>query len=113
MKFIEIFERNEQKADALQEKYGLNMTMRDLYASELITETEAIKLQTFVDKIRPTRTGDEEVDTKLFEAFYAETEALNLTEDLITDPGAKKIYDGGSLNIREALELQRIRSLNS
>lgn len=113
MESIDIFDRNEQKADALQEKYGLNMTMRDLYASEIITEAEAIKLQAFVDKIRPVRTGDEEVDTKLFEAFYAETEALNLTEDLITNPGVKKIYNGGSLNIREALELQRLRSLNS
>ena len=31
---IDIFDKNEEKADALQEKYGLNMTMRDLYACE-------------------------------------------------------------------------------
>lgn len=113
MKFIEIFERNEQKADALQEKYGLNMTMRDLYASELITEAEAIKLQKFVDKIHPVHTGDFDTDLKLDEAYDRETSVMNLTEHMLIEPTAKMLYNSGSLDIREALELQRIRSIRS
>ena len=35
---------------------------------------------------------------------------MNLTEDMITEPAAKMLYGSGSLNIREALELQRIRA---
>ena len=111
MSTIEVFLKNEQKADALQEKYGLNMTMRDLYAWETITESEAIKLQEFVDKTRPNYTGDWDTDIKLAEAYDKETSAMNLTEHMIVEPTAKMLYNSGSLNIREALELQRIRSL--
>lgn len=107
---IEIFLKNEQKADALQEKYGLNMTVRDLYACETITEFEAIELQKFVDKIRPNYTGDWDTDIKLSEAYDRETAAMNLTEHMITESTAKMLYNSGSLNIREALELQRIRA---
>ena len=107
---IEIFIKNEQKADALQEKYGLNMTMRDLYACETITEFEAIELQKFVDKTRPDYTGDWDTDIKLSEAYDRETSAMKLTENMIIEPTAKMLYNSGSLGIREALELQRIRA---
>ena len=106
---LEIFIKNEQKADALQEKYGLNMTMRDLYACETITEAEAIELQKFVDKTRPY-TSDWDTLVKIHEAYDKETADMNLTEDMITEPTAKMLYESGSLNIREALELQRIRA---
>ena len=107
---IEIFIKNEQKADALQEKYGLNMTFRDLYACETITEFEAIELQKFVDKTRPNYTGDWDTDVKLHEAYDKETAAMNLTESMLIEPTAKMLYNSGSLDIREALELQRIRA---
>ena len=107
---LEIFIKNEQKADALQDKYGLNMTLRDLYAWETITESEAIKLQKFVDKTRPVHTGDFDTDLKLDEAYDRETSAMNLTEHMIIEPTAKMLYNSGSLDIREALELQRIRA---
>lgn len=113
MSTIEVFLKNEQKADTLQEKYGLNMTIRDLYAWETITESEAIKLHEFVDKNRPNYTGDWDTDIKLAEAYDRETSAMNLTEHMIVEPTAKMLYNSGSLDIREALELQRIRSLNS
>ena len=108
--WIDIFNKNEQKADALQEKYGLNMTFRDLYAGEMITEFEAIELQKFVDKTRPNYTGDWDTDIKLREAYDKETADMNLTEDMITEPTAKMLYESGSLDIRQALELQRIRT---
>ena len=108
--WIDIFNKNEQKADALQEKYGLNMTFRDLYAGETITEFEAIELQKFVDKTRPNYTGDWDTDVKLREAYDKETTDMNLTEDMITEPTAKMLYESGSLEIRQALELQRIRA---
>ena len=107
--WIDIFNKNEQKADALQEKYGLNMTLRDLYAGETITESEAIQLQKFVDKTRPY-TNDWDTLVKLHEAYDKETADMNLTEDMITEPTAKMLYDSGSLDIRQALELQRIRT---
>ena len=107
--WIDIFNKNEQKADALQEKYGLNMTFRDLYAGETITEFEAIELQKFFDKTRPN-TGDWDTDTKIHEAYDKETADMNLTEDMITEPTAKMLYESGSLDIRQALELQRIRT---
>ena len=107
---IDIFDKNEEKADALQEKYSLNMTMRDLYACETITEAEAIELQKFVDKTRPNYTGDWDTDIKLREAYDKETADMNLTEDMIAEPTAKMLYEHGCLNIREALELQRIRA---
>ena len=113
MSTIEVFLKNEQKADALQEQYGLNMTIRDLYAWETITESEAIKLQEFVDKTRPVHTGDFDTDLKLDEAYDRETNALMLTENMLIDSTAKMLYNSGSLDIREALELQRIRSLRS
>ena len=113
MSTIEVFLKNEQKADALQEQYGLNMTFRDLYAWETITESEAIKLQKFVNKIHPVHTGDFDADLKLDEAYDRETSAMNLTEHMIIEPTAKMLYNSGSLDIREALELQRIRSLRS
>ena len=106
---LEIFIKNEQKADALQGKYGLNMTFRDLYAWETITEFEAIELQKFVDKTRPN-TGDWDTDVKIHEAYDKETADMNLTEDMITEPTAKMLYESGSLDIRQALELQRIRA---
>ena len=108
--WINIFNKNEQKADALQEKYGLNMTFRDLYAGETITEFEAIGLQKFVDKTRPNYTGDWDTDVKLREAYDKETADMNLTEDMITEPTANMLYESGSLDIRQALELQRIRT---
>ena len=108
--WIDIFNKNEQKADALQEKYGLNMTFRDLYAGETITEFEAIELQKFVDKTRPNYTGDWDTDVKLHEAYDKETVAMNLTESMLIEPTAKMLYNSGSLDIREALELQRIRA---
>ena len=108
--WIDIFNKNEQKADALQEKYGLNMTFRDLYAGETITEFEAIELQKFFDKTRPHYTGDWDTDVKLHEAYDRETAAMNLTEHMIIEPTAKMLYNSGSLDIREALELQRIRA---
>ena len=107
---LEVFEKNEQKADALQEKYGLNMTMRDLYACETITEAEAIELQKFVDKTRPDYTGDWDTDVKLQKAYDKETAAMNLIESMLVEPTAKMLYESGSLDIREALELQRIRA---
>jgi hypothetical protein len=107
---LEIFIKNEQKADALQEKYGLNMTFRDLYACETITEFEAIELQKFFDKTRPNYTGDWDTDVKLHEAYDKETVAMNLTESMLIEPTAKMLYESGSLDIREALELQRIRA---
>lgn len=113
MSTIEVFLKNEQKADTLQEKYGLNMTMRDLYAWETITESEAIKLQEFVDKTRPNYTDNWDIDVELAEAYDRETFAMNLTEHMIVEPTAKMLYNSGSLDIREALELQRIRSLRS
>ena len=106
---IDIFNKNEEKADALQEKYGLNMTMRDLYAGETITEFEAIELQKFVDKTRPN-TGDWDTDTKIHEAYDKETVAMNLTESMLVEPTSKMLYESGSLDIRQALELQRIRA---
>ena len=106
---IDIFDKNEEKADALQEKYGLNMTMRDLYAGETITEAEAIELQKFVDKTRPY-TNDWDTLVKIHEAYDKETADMNLTEDMITEPTAKMLYESGCLDIRQALELQRIRT---
>jgi hypothetical protein len=80
-----------------------------LYAGETITEFEAIELQKFFDKTRPN-TGDWDTDTKIHEAYYKETADMNLTEDMITEPTAKMLYESGSLDIRQALELQRIRA---
>ena len=108
--WIDIFNKNEQKADALQEKYGLNMTFRDLYAGETITEFEAIELQKFFDKTRPNYTGDWDTDVKLREAYDKETAAMNLTESMLIESTAKMLYESGSLDIRQALELQRIRA---
>ena len=108
---LEIFIKNEQKADALQEKYGLNMTFRDLYACETITEAEAIELQKFFDKTRPY-TNDWDTLVKIHEAYDKETADMNLTEDMITEPTAKMLYESGCLDIRQALELQRIRAQN-
>ena len=107
--WIDIFNKNEQKADALQEKYGLNMTFRDLYAGETITEFEAIELQKFVDKTRPY-TRDWETLVKIHEAYDKETADMNLTESMLVEPTAKMLYESGSLDIRQALELQRIRA---
>ena len=107
--WIDIFNKNEQKADALQEKYGLNMTFRDLYAGETITEAEAIELQKFVDKTRPY-TRDWDTLVKIHEAYDKETADMNLTESMLIEPTAKMLYNSGSLDIREALELQRIRA---
>ena len=109
--WIDIFNKNEQKADALQEKYGLNMTFRDLYAGETITEFEAIELQKFVDKTRPY-TNDWDTLVKIHEEYDKETADMNLTEDMITEPTAKMLYESGCLDIRQALELQRIRAQN-
>ena len=86
------------------------MTFRDLYAGETITEFEAIELQKFVDKTRPNYTDDWDTDIKLAEAYDRETSAMNLTEHMIIEPTAKMLYNSGSLDIREALELQRIRA---
>ena len=107
--WINIFNKNEQKADALQEKYGLNMTFRDLYAGETITEFEAIELQKFFDKTRPY-TSDWATLVKIHEAYDKETADMNLTESMLVEPTAKMLYNSGSLDIREALELQRIRA---
>jgi hypothetical protein len=38
---------------------------------------------------------------------------MNLTEHMLIEPTAKMLYNSGSLDIREALELQRIRSIRS
>ena len=107
--WIDIFNKNEQKADALQEKYGLNMTFRDLYAGETITEFEAIELQKFFDKTRPY-TSDWDTLVKIHEAYDKETADMNLTESMLVEPTAKMLYESGSLDIRQALELQRIRA---
>ena len=106
---LKIFIKNEQKADALQEKYGLNMTFRDLYAGETITEFEAIELQKFFDKTRPY-TSDWDTLVKIHEAYDKETADMNLTESMLVEPTAKILYESGSLDIRQALELQRIRA---
>lgn len=108
--WFDIFNKNEQKADALQEKYGLNMTFRDLYACEDLTEEEAIGLQQYRDRTYPKYTGIEEIDSKLMEDFEKEYASWDLDESKLTDSKAKDLYESCCLDIDEALELQRIRT---
>ena len=57
---------------------------------------------TALDKLKPS--------INLNEAYDKETAAMNLTESMLIEPTAKMLYEGGSLDIRQAFELQRIRA---
>jgi hypothetical protein len=108
---LAIYEKNEKRADELQEKYGLTMTLHDLYAWETLTEDEVIYLQKYRDCEYPKYTGDCYVDQVLAEAFNKKIALCNLTESMLTDSCAKDLYEGGCLELDEALELQKFRAL--
>jgi len=107
------YNKNEKRADELQEKYGLSMTLHDLYAWEELTESEVIGIQQYRDRTYPKYTGDAESDLKLQEAFEKEFAARNLTEDQLIDYKAKSLYENSCLDLDEALELQRLRTIKN
>ena len=108
---LEIYEKNEKRANELQEKYGLINTLRDLYAWEELTESEAIGIQQYRDRTYPKYTGDTESDLRLQEAFEKEYVTWDLSADRLVDPKAKSLYESFCLDLDEALELQRLRTL--
>lgn len=108
-----IYNKNEKHAKELQEKYGLINTLRDLYAWEELTESEAIGIQQYRDRTYPKYTGEHESDIKLLEAFEKEVATWNLNEDLLIDTKAKNLYESFCLDLDEALELQRLRTLTN
>ncbi len=112
MDFV-VYEKNEKRADELQEKYGLTMTLHDLYAWEILTEGEVIALQKYKDEEHPRYTGDNNTDKALAEAFEKKIASRNLKETILTDPCAKELYDGGCLELDEAFELQRLRTIKN
>ena len=106
-----IYDKNEKRADELQEAYGLTMTLHDLYAWEELTESEVIGLQQYRDRTYPKYSGDYVSDLKLQEAFEKELATWDLREEQLTDPKARSLYESFCLELDEALELQRLRSL--
>jgi hypothetical protein len=108
-----IYEKNEKRADELQRKYGLTETLHDLYAWETLTEEEVIKLQSYKNKVLPKYTGNYDTDLVLTEAFEKKLSTLNLTEAMLTNSCARELYEGGCLELHEALELQKLRALKS
>ena len=108
---LTIYEKNEQRANELQEQYGLTMTLHDLFAWEELTEQEVIGIQRYCDRSHPKYTGEIESDLRLQEAFEKEVVTWNLSEDLLTDSKAKNLYKSGCLELDEAVELQRLRAL--
>lgn len=109
---IKVFERNAEKADKLQAEHNLFASYRDLYAWEELTEAEVVGLQKYWDATHPRYTGVEAVDSKLMEAFEKEYATWDLDESKLVDAKSKDLYNSGCLDLDEALELQRIRSLN-
>lgn len=109
---LAIYTKNEKRANELQEKYGLTMTLHDLFAWEELTESEAIGIQQYRDRTYPKYTGEVESDLKLQEAFEIEVSSWNLDADQLKDPKAKSLFESCCLDLDEALELQRIRTLN-
>jgi hypothetical protein len=110
---IKVFERNAEKAAKLEAEHNLLPTYRDLYAWEELTAEEAIGLQEYRDRTYPKYTGIETADLALREAFEKEYATWDLDETKLVDPKAKDLYESFCLEIDEALELQRIRSLRS
>lgn len=106
-----MYEKNEKRADELQEKYGLTMTLRDLFAEEILTEAEVIALQKYKDIVQPSYTGDTETDSLLTEAFEKKLAELNFTESILTNSGVKDLYTNGCLTLDEAVELQKLREI--
>lgn len=110
---FDVYEKNEKRADELQDKYGLTMTLHDLFAWEELTEEEVIGIQQYKDRVRPKYTGDYESDMNLQEAFEKEYASWNLSEGQLTDTKAKSLYESCCLDLDEAIELQRLRSINN
>ena len=81
-------------AAALQEKYGLTETLKDLYAWEVLSADEAIGIQKYRDEMREGG------------------EPLDLDESMLKDELAVKYYEKGFFSLGESLELQRIRMKN-
>ena len=106
-----MYDKNKKRADELQKEYGLTETLHDLFAWEELTESEVIGIQQYKDRTRPKYTGDYESDVKLQEAFETEYATWNLSENQLTDEKAKSLYESCCLELDEALELQRLRSL--
>ena len=46
---VTLYEKNEKHADELQDRYGLTMTLHDLFAWEELTEEEVIGIQQYKD----------------------------------------------------------------
>lgn len=107
-----IYDKNKQRADELQQQYGLMETLHDLFAWEELTEEEAIGIQKYFDATHPKYTGEYESDLKLLEAFEKEVATWDISEDQLTDPKAKSLYESCCLELDEALALQKIRLLN-
>ena len=108
-----IYDKNKKRADELQAKYCLTETLHDLFAWEELTESEVIGIQQYKDHTRPKYTGDYESDMKLQEAFEKEYATWNLSENQLTDPKAKSLYESCCLDLDEAIELQRLRSITN
>lgn len=108
---FDVYDKNEKRADELQEKYGLTMVLHDLFAWEALTEAEVIHLQNYKDREHPRYTGNYDEDSVLSEAFDKKISALNLTESMLTDSCAKELYENGCLELDEAIELQKFRAL--
>lgn len=110
---FEIYKQNEKQAYKLQKKHGLTETLRDLYAWEVLTADEVVNLQEYKNRVQPEYTGNYETDKLLAEAFTKKITAMNLTESVLTDICAKELYESGCLELHEAFELQRFRTLLS
>lgn len=53
-----IYFKNLPKADALQEKYGLTETLKDLYAWEILSADEVIELQKYDNETQEIKIKD-------------------------------------------------------
>ena len=87
-----LYDKNLPKADALQEKYGLTETLKDLYAWEVLSADEVIGIQKYKD------------------AMQGREEPSGSDESALTDELSFRYYDKGCFTLGEALELQRIRT---
>ena len=90
----DVYFKNLPVADALQEKYGLSETLKDLYAWEVLSADEVIALQKYNNEMQ----GREEL--------------LELDESTLRDVLAIEYYKKGFFTLGEALELQSIRTKN-
>ena len=81
------------EADELQKKYKLTETLKDLFAWDVLTESEVRGLQEYKNKMKD-RDADETLD-----------------ESLITDSLAREYYQKAFFTVDEAFELQRLRTI--